>query len=184
MAVDVNLIQVGSGILTLDKDGTDPVIFNATDEGATLIYSRSSQPIEIDESMSPVDYYIDGEECRFELVANEFDAKRLKEAFGHGTITTTAAEAETPGSDSLEFGGSSVITSKPLEYKVKRRVNKNLHIIIELYKVISVSEVESAFTKTGKTGIPLQFMAIPDTTKEEGKQLGKITIETEEPVSA
>lgn len=175
--VDVSLIHIGSGVLTLDPEGPNPITVQASEEGATLAYSRSVQPIEIDEVVGPVDYYIDGEECTFSITCNEFDVQKLKAAFGHGTITTQAAGPGQPGYDEIAFGDSPEILIHKLEYKVERRKQPGLYIVITLHKVISVSEVESQFTKTAKTGIPLQFRAMADTSKPKGQRLGVIRIE-------
>lgn len=186
MAVDVTAIHVGSGTLELFEivNGTPnseaDVTVAASDEGGALAYTRGVQMISIDEAIGPIDHFVDDEELTFEIAANEFTAKILQAAFGHGEITTTVPGTGVAGSDELKFGGAAINKQYKLVYTVPRRANPNLNIVITLHRVVGVSEVESGFTKTGKTSIPLQFRALMDLSKPKGEQLGTILIETAE----
>jgi len=180
MPLDVSKIHVGPGKLTLDAGGANPITFEATEEGGLLSYSRSSEPIEIDEAIGAVGYYITGEECYFEVVAKETDAQLLKAAFGHGTITTTAPDLGVKGSDLLEFGGTAQVTEHTLQYVAPRRHNPNLNIQIDLFKVVAMTEEELPFKKAGQTMYRCRFQAVQDLSKQEGKRLGSILIETAE----
>lgn len=178
MTLDVKMIHVGSGVLTLDKDGPDAITIEATEDGGTFAYSRTVQELEIDEVVGPVDHYIDGEEANFTVNCNQFDAERLKLAFGHGEIETIAPDATNAGADVLHFGGSFEINEHTLEYKVPHRKNRNLFIVLELHRVISITEGDIGFTRTAKTGIPMTFRALADPSKPEGQRLGTWRIET------
>jgi len=186
MAIDVTAIHVGPGTLELFEivngtpNSTADVTVAASNEGGALAYSRGVQMLTIDEAIGPIDHFVDDEELTFEIAANEFTAKTLQAAFGHGTITTTAPGTGVAGSDELTFGGAPINKQYKLVYTVPRRTNPNLNIVITLHQVVSVSEVESGFTKTGKTAIPMQFRALADLSKPKGEQLGTILIETAE----
>lgn len=179
MAEVVQNIHVGPGILQLDPEG-DSIEYKATEEGGTLSISRDVEFIEIDEAVGAVASYITGEECTFTIQALEVDAEKIKQALGHGTITTTPAGSAQVGMDELEFGGGFTLLENKLVYTAARRHNPNLNIIIELYKVVAVTDVEKNMQKTGKLTYQVQFRAINDMDQEAGQRLGKITIETEE----
>lgn len=175
-------IEVGAGILKLEDvgGGGDETEYKATEEGGVLAYTRSVEFLEIAEAIGAVGQYIVGEECRFSLNSLETNAAKIKELMGHGTIDTTAATAEIKGSDMLEFGGDFTLTEKQLTYTVKRRHNNNLSIIIVLFKVVPVTNIEPRWQKAGPAGYAAQWRAVNDMDKDAGKRLGTITIETDE----
>jgi len=181
METVVQNIHVGAGVLKVEDPNTgNATEYKATEDGATLSIERSVEFIEIAEAIGAVGGYITGEECQLSIQSLEADAEKIKEALGHGEVTTTAAGAEEKGKDELEFGGSFKLDNKTLTYTAPRRHNQNLNIIIELYNVVAVTNLEPQFQKTSKTGFQVQFRAINDMAKDAGKRLGKITIETEE----
>jgi len=181
MADVVQNIHVGPGTLKLEPaNNGDDIEYKATEEGGVLAVSRNLEFIEIDEAIGAVGSYLTGEECTFTIQALEVDAEKIKQALGHGEITTTAAGTGEKGKDELEFGGSFSLLENKLVYTAPRRHNKNLNIIIELYKVVAVTDIEKNMQKGGKMTYQVQFRAINDMDKDAGKRLGKITIETEE----
>ena len=74
-------IHVGAGTLTLNPDSS-PVSFESTQDGATLSYSAEIEPINVDQVLSPVGYFVPGEECTFEMMVVESDATTLQYALG------------------------------------------------------------------------------------------------------
>lgn len=178
----VDNIHVGPGELVLTRSGTTAT-FSATAAGATLRVSRQVEYIEADELVGVTDGYVVGEEASFEVESLELDANLLKEAFGHGTVTTTAATASVTGKDELEFGGVNTLNVSKITYTANRRNNSSLKATIELYRVVAETDVEKKFTKSGKTQYKVRFRALNDLSKAAGKRLGKITIETAVPTS-
>jgi len=178
----VQNIHVGAGQLKVEDNNStdDDVEYKATEEGATLAISRNVEFIEIAEAIGATGGYITGEECTLSVSSLEASAEHIREALGHGTIETTAAGTTQKGLDELSFGGSFEMFDRKLTYTAPRRHNSNLNIIIELYKVVAVTDMDPQFQKSDPTGFGVQFRAINDMTKDAGKRLGKITIETAE----
>lgn len=175
-------IEVGAGILKLEDvgGGGDETEYKATEEGGVLAYTRNVEFIQIAEAIGAVGHYLVGEECRFSLNSLETNAAKIKELMGHGTVTTTAAGAGEVGQDELEFGGDFTLTEKQLTYTVKRRSNNNLNIIIVLFKVVPVTNIESQWQKAGPAGYAAQWRAVNDMSRDAGKRLGTMTVETAE----
>ena len=88
-------IHVGAGTLTLNPDSA-PVSFDSSSEGATLTFSAELEAINVDQVLSPVGYFIPGEECTFEMMATESTATVLRYALGatDQSVTNSAADAD------------------------------------------------------------------------------------------
>ena len=173
----LNNIEVGSGVLEIERDGRT-YSFEASEDGGTLSIAREVEFIEVDEVVGRVAAYITGEEASFQLNSLEVDVELLREAIGQGTIETVEVNGQ--NERVLTFGGSSEVSVSKLTYTVPRRVNRDLNLIIELNKVVSVSDIEAQQTKQDPTSYPVVFEAMNDMSKEEGARLGKIIKEVSE----
>lgn len=172
-----NKIHVGAGTLLLNPD-TDAIDLGLCSEGAVLNYKGELEPIEVDQFLAPVGYYVPGEECTFETILSEASATKLKYALGAGTVETVAATATEKGYDQIDFGGNTVLTNYGLEYKAPKRTNRNLYIIVRLHIVNISPNIEQVYDKKKQLGFKLTAKAVCDTTKEAGKQLGYYREET------
>ena len=172
-------IHVGAGTLTLNPDSS-PMSFDSSAEGATLTYSAELEAINVDQVLSPVGYFIPGEECMFEMMATEATATVLRLALGatDQSVTTQAADASNKGYNEIKFGGNYILTDYVLEYKAVRRNASNLFIVVRLYLVNISPNLEAAYTKDGVTYYKLTFKAKADTSKAAGQQLGYYRQET------
>jgi hypothetical protein len=172
-------IHVGAGTLTLNPD-TTPIVFDSSNDGATLTYSAELEPIAIDQVLSPVGYFVPGEECKFETIVPEADATTLRYALGatDQTVSTQVADATKKGYSQIAFGGNYLLTNYVLEYKAKRRNALNLFVVIRLYIVNISPNVELVYKKDGVSFYKLTFMAVADTSKDAGEQLGYYRYET------
>jgi hypothetical protein len=179
----VDAIHVGPGELVLTRAGGTTVTYGATEEGGVLRASRQIELIEVDEAVGPVEAHVTGENAEFEIMALELSAPQLREALGHGTVTTTAAATAVTGKDELEFGGSNSLFVSKLTYTAAHRKNPNLKVTIELYRVVAKTDLEKRYTKRGKTVYRVVFQALLDMSKDAGKRLGKITVETAVPTA-
>jgi hypothetical protein len=172
-----NDIHVGAGSTILNPDSV-PIDLGLTSEGATVKYTGKLEPIITDQYLAPVGYYIPGEECTLETILSEAGATKLKYAIGYGTVSTTAAGAGQVGYDKLTFGGNTALTDYVLEYRAPRRTNSSLYIRVRLYKVNISPDLEMVFKKDGTLGFKMTAMAVCDTTKDAGNQLGYYMQET------
>lgn len=171
-------IHAGAGVLTLNPD-TTPIEFDSTSEGATLTWNAELEPIKVDQILAPVGHFIPGEECKFETMLTEADATTLKYAFGSGaTVSTQTADASNKGYNQITFGGTYLVTDYVLEYKAKRRNAANLYITIRLYIVNLSPNMEAVYKKDGVTYYKVTFLAVADTTKAAGQQIGYYRQET------
>ena len=186
MAGNAAKIHVGAGNTILNPDSASAIDLGFCSDGATLTYNAALEPITVDQILAPVGYYVPGEECKFETILSELSAEKFAYAIGKngaatgdgGDVTVTSAGAGTKGSSKIEFGGTRVLTDYVLEYQAAKRNAANLFIKVRLLKVNLSPEIETAFTKDGKSGIKLVAMAVADTTQDEGKQLGYFLEET------
>ena len=189
MAVTQNVIDnihVGPGELVLTRvlgGSTITSTYSATDDGGVLRVSRALEYIEVAEVVGRADSYIVGEEASFEVMSLVQSASLIREALGHGTVTTTAAATSITGKDELGFGGSSALNQSSLKYRAARRNNPSLFIEIDLWRVVAATDIEKRYNKAGKTSYRVQFQALNDMSKSEGLRLGKITIETALPTA-
>lgn len=173
-------IHVGAGTLTLDPDSS-PISFDSTNDGATLTYTAELEPINIDQNLSPVGYYVPGEECMFETILAEADATTLKYALGatDQSVTDQAATATDNGYTQVKFGGNYVLTDYVLEYKAPKRNQSGCYVIVRLYIVNISPNLELAYKKDGVSFYKITFKAAADTTKDPGEQLGYYRFEDE-----
>lgn len=186
MAGTAAKIHVGAGYLYLNPDDAGSIDLGFCSDGATLTYNAALEPITVDQVLAPVGYFVPGEECKFETILSELSAEKFAYAIGKdgrstgdgGDVTVTAAGAAVKGSSKVEFGGQYLLTDYVLEYQAAKRNAANLFIKVRLLKVNVSPEIETAFTKDGKSGIKFIAMAVADTTQDAGKQLGYYLEET------
>jgi len=173
-------IHVGAGVLTLEPDSS-PISFDSTNDGATLTYSAELEPIQVDQELSPVGYYVPGEECKFETILAEADANTLQYALGatDQSVTDQAATATDNGYTEIKFGGNYVLTDYVLEYKAAKRNQSGCYVIVRLYKVNISPNLELVYKKDGVSFYKITFMAMADTTKSAGQKLGYYRYEDE-----
>jgi hypothetical protein len=170
-------IHVGAGNLVLNPDSV-PIDLGLTSEGGVLKYTGALEPIETDQYLAPVGYYVPGEECSFETMLSEVGASKLQYALGYGSVTQQAAGAGQVAYDKISFGGNTVLTDYVLEYRAPKRTNRSLYIRIRLHKVNMSPELEISFLKDGTTGFKLIAKAVCDVTQSAGEQLGYYLEET------
>ena len=172
-------IHVGAGTLTLNPDSS-PVSFESTQDGATLSYSAEIEPINVDQVLSPVGYFVPGEECTFEMMVVESDATTLQYALGatDQSVTTQTADGSNKAYTEIKFGGNYTLTNYVLEYKARKRNQSNCYAVIRLYIVNISPNLEAVYKKDGITVYKLTFKAVADTTKSVGQQLGYYRNET------
>lgn len=76
----------------------------ATKEGVTGRFSRTVQNITIEEQMTPVDQKTTGSQFTFTAQLSEDTLDTIRDAYGGGTITTTAAATGVKGKKTLVIG--------------------------------------------------------------------------------
>lgn len=172
-------IHVGAGTLTLNPDSS-PIDLGYTSEGATLMYNAELEAITVDQVLSPVGYFVPGEECTFETMLSEAAASKLRYALGatDQSVSDSAADASNKGYSEIKFGGNYTLTDYVLEYKAVKRNLANCYIITRLYKVNISPNLEAAYKKDGITYYKMTFKAVADTTQTAGQQLGYYREET------
>lgn len=179
MTIAPQNIHVGVGTLTLNPDSS-PVSLESSQDGATFSYNGELEPINVDQFLSPVGYFIPGEECKFEVMLPEADANKLRLALGatDQTVTTQAADASNKAYTEIKFGGNYILTDYVMEYIAKNRKVANCYVRIRLYKVNISPNLEAVYKKDGVTVYKLTLLAVADTTKDAGEQLGYYRHET------
>lgn len=93
-----------SNTLALGGDWSVPATGNAawtptgaSESGATMRFSRSTNDITIEEQLNPVDIATTGVDPRIEVTLSEDTLEVMKLAYGGGTITTVAPQTGVPG---------------------------------------------------------------------------------------
>lgn len=179
MTMTPSNVHIGAGTLTLNPDSS-PVSFESSQDGATLSYNAEIEPISVDQVLSPVGYYIPGEECTFEMMVVESTAITLQYALGatDQSVTTQVADETHKAYTEIKFGGNYTLTNYVLEYKARKRNQSNCFVVIRLYIVNISPNLEAVYKKDGVTVYKLTFKAVADTTKSVGQQLGYYRNET------
>lgn len=177
--MNASKIHVGAGTLTLNPD-SEPVSFDSSSDGGLLNYAAEIEPINVDQVLAAVDYFVPGEECTFEMLVTEGDASTMQYVLGatDQSVTTQAADASNKAYTEIKFGGNTTLTDYVMEYKAPRRNATNCYVIIRLYKVNLNPNVEFAYKKDGVSFYKLSFKAKADTSKDAGQQLGYYRFET------
>lgn len=172
-------IHAGAGTLTLNPDSS-PISIESSIDGATLSYNAELEPINVDQVLSPVGYFIPGEECKFEMMLAEADANKLRLCLGatDQSVTTQAADASNKAYTEIKFGGNYILTDYVMEYIAKNRKVANCYVRIRLYKVNISPNLEMVYKKDGVTVYKLTLLAVADVTKSVGQQLGYYRHET------
>lgn len=171
-------IHVGAGSINLNPDSS-PIDLGFTEEGGTLKYNAELEPLNVDQVLAPVGFFVPGEECDFETILSQSGADKLYYAFGvQSTLSTQVADASNKGWTKLEFGGQYILTEYVFEYYAKKRNAANLYIRIRLHKTFISPNLEPVFKKDGSTGWRFMVKAAADLTKDPGKQLGYYLEET------
>lgn len=75
----------------------------ASESGATMRFSRSTNDINIEEQLNPVDIATTAVDPRIEMTLSEDTLETMKLAYGGGTITTVAPTATMPGYRELQI---------------------------------------------------------------------------------
>jgi hypothetical protein len=177
--MDPSNIHAGAGTLTLNPD-SEPVSFDSSNDGATLTYTAELEPIVVDQHLSPVGYFVPGEECTFEMMVAEATATYIRYVLGatDQSVTTQSADGDNKAYTEIKFGGNYTLTDYVLEYKAKRRNASNCYVVIRLYKVNISPNAEFAYKKDGVSFYKITFKAKADTTKTVGQNLGYYRFET------
>jgi hypothetical protein len=170
-------IHVGAGNLVLNPDSV-PIDLGLTAEGGLLKYVGELEPIETDQYLAPVGYYVPGEECSFETILSEASAEKLKYALGYNSVTTVSAGAGQVGYSQIAFGGNTVLTDYVMEYRAPKRTNRSLYLRVRLHKINISPNLEMAFLKDDKVGFKFMAMGVCDTSQDPGEQLGYYREET------
>ena len=93
-----NTMPLGGDWSVAEPDG-NPLwtSIGASESGATMRFSRSTNDITIEEQLNPVDIATTGVDPRIEVTLSEDTLETMKLAYGGGTITTVAPTATVPG---------------------------------------------------------------------------------------
>lgn len=131
----------------------------ATQEGVTLAFSRSTEPVRIEESAVAIDQRTT--EVTFRVNANlaESSFQTMRVAFGGGRIETTPATATLPAMEKLII--SSELEQFALGLEGKNEFGQFRRILIPI--VLSVADAEVAFRRaSAPQRYNVSFMSLVD----------------------
>ncbi len=137
--------------------------------------------LEVEQTPNPVAMLQTKQTASFEVTLAELTAANLKYALSsRTTIVTVAAAANQHGFDTLKVGGDTQLPTYQLGFEgVQLDANGNKLVKrVFIYKAILTMGGKLEFSKKAPAGIPLQVMAIADTSKTAGEQLFEIQFVT------
>jgi hypothetical protein len=123
--------------------GGDWVAIGSTEEGVTFTFSRSTENIMIEESEVPVDVRTTEVQMGVNAALAEDSFDSMKIAFGGGTITSTAATALLPGTQTLVI--STELDQFALGLEGKNEFGLWRRILIP--RVLSVADAQAQFRR-------------------------------------
>lgn len=136
------------------KDATkgDPLwtSIGASESGATMRFSRSTNDITIEEQLNPVDIATTSIDPRIEITLAEDTLETMKLAYGGGTITTVAPTSTIPGYRELKIAEDIEHLTLGLEGEnTKTPVGSNVRQWRRVLwlDVLSVADVETSYRR-------------------------------------
>jgi hypothetical protein len=142
-----------------------------TDDGIQLNYNPTVKEIEVDEVIPAVKRFLNGEKCSVLAKLAQATLANLNRAISGSTLTPTAAGGSNSAIDTLEFGSGGLI-EKMVGFEGLSPAG-GFRMFIG-YIATAQANVQLAFKRAEKLVIPVEFSLVADTTKDPGKQLGKI----------
>jgi hypothetical protein len=119
------------------------VPLGASESGATMRFSRSTNDITIEEQLNPVDIATTGVDPRIEVTLAEDTIETMKLAYGGGTITTVAPTSTDPGYKELQIAEDIEHLTLGLEgMNTKTQWRRVLWL-----DVLSVADVETSYRR-------------------------------------
>jgi hypothetical protein len=115
----------------------------ASEAGATMRFSRSTNDITIEEQLNPVDIATTGVDPRIETTLAEDTLTTMKLAYGGGTITTVAPTATMPGYKELRVAED----IEHLTLGLEGQNAKGQWRRVLWQDVLSVADVETAYRR-------------------------------------
>lgn len=140
-----------SNALALGGDWSTPATGNAlwtpigaSESGATMRFSRSTNDITIEEQLNPVDIATTSVDPRIEVTLSEDTLETMKLAYGGGTITTVAPASGVPGYRELKIAEDIEHLTLGLEgMNTKTQWRRVLWL-----DVLSVADVETSYRRS------------------------------------
>lgn len=116
----------------------------ASESGATMRFSRSTNDITIEEQLNPVDIATTSVDPRIEVTLSEDTLETMKLAYGGGTITTVAPASGIPGYRELKIAEDIEHLTLGLEgMNTKTQWRRVLWL-----DVLSVADVETSYRRS------------------------------------
>lgn len=137
--------------------------------------------LEVEQTPNPVAILQTKQNASFEVTLAELTAANLKYALSsRSSVVTVAAAGAQHGFDTLKVGGDTQIPYYQVGFEgvaLDTAGNKLVKRIF-IYKAVLTMGGKLEFSKKAPAGIPLQVMAVADTSKTAGEQLFEIQFVT------
>lgn len=147
-----------------------PVEVGYTNDAATFTYKRVKTEVTAEQSLNPVDVFIDHEECQVEFTAMEHVYTTLQAAFD----LATGSGGVTDGSKDLFYAGdgaSTTVNTQCVALTSVRRDASTKYIVACLYKVYNVEGIIMPYARTTPATYRIILKALTDTTRNAGDRL-------------
>lgn len=143
----------------------------ATDDGLTLTMSMESEELEVDQSRFSITEQVTKIGYLLETNLAENSLENLQLGWELGDITAIAAGTGNVAQRTMGLGAPTGLAERALAFVVEKPGNKLRAYVF--YKVAKgAADSAHAYLKAGKTVVPVQFKARPDTAKSEEKSIG------------
>jgi hypothetical protein len=185
MAQNPNAIHIGAARVWLNvtapATGTPPTLLAHTDgvpgtgteagytQGpSTWTYRQNKKEIQAEQSLNPVDVFIESEESMIEFTAMEHTYNTLKTAFD-------AVANVDDGSKTLFYGGDqsglSSVTTQCVALTSRIRTAPTKFEVLVLYRVYNVEGIVIGYNRTGEAVYKVTLKALVDTSRSVGDRI-------------
>jgi hypothetical protein len=153
--------------------GADGVPTTGTEAGYTtgpaqFMYKQEKKPIDVEQSLNPVDVYVSTETCSLQFEAMERTFATLQLAFDNVASVNDANKHLFYGGDATAlqsvFTTCTVLTSR-------QRINTTLFEVLAIYKAYSVDGIALPYTRTKESTYKVTMQGLIDISRVVGDRL-------------
>jgi len=138
--------------------------------------NRETFDMEVEQIANIVKSIVTKDTVDLEVTLAEITAANLRYAMSASSaVATVAAGASQHGFDTLKFGGDVLLPEYQVGFEAVKLDASNNRLVTRLflYRVVLTMGGKLEFSKKAAAGIPLKVMALADTSKTAGEQIGE-----------
>lgn len=139
-----------------------------TDSGTEFMYKQNKKEVTAEQSLNPVDVFVESEEITIKFVAMEHVYNTLKTAFDNvGTVDDV--------NKSLFYGGDGAglvsVTTQAVMLSSRIRTAPTEFEILVIYRVYNMEGIQMPYARTDVAKYSITLKGLTDTTRDPGDRL-------------